>query len=140
MTVPTDAAGVGCSSESTRSAGHRTAPQSAQFQLRLRVTSGIAPACRVAALLGYSLADVIRITEREGFSDAPSGAAISGGSNTPPRRGRRDQVNDAGCGKYVGSDVHHNAPLFQQILGNILAVFMLLRPFLQRNRTPVILF
>jgi transposase len=35
---------------------------------------------------------------------------------------------------------HHNAPLFQQILGNIFAVFMLLRPFPQRNRTPVFLF
>lgn len=68
------------------------------------------------------------------------GTAVSGGSNTPPRRETEDQVNDVGCGKYLGSDIHHNAPLFQQILGNILAVFMLLRPFLQRNRTPIILF
>ena|SRR5450759_400422 len=59
---------------------------------------------------------------------------------TRPRRETEDQVNDVGCGKYLGSDIHHNAPLFQQILGNILAVFMLLRPFLQRNRTPIILF
>ena len=44
------------------------------------------------------------------------------------------------CGKYLGSELHHDSPRFQQILGNILAIFMLLRPFLQRNGTPIFLF
>jgi hypothetical protein len=47
-------------------------------------------------------------------------------------RGRRE--------KYLSSDLRLDSPRIQQILGNILAVLMLLRPFPQRNRTPIFLF
>ena len=43
------------------------------------------------------------------------------------------------CGKYLESDISLDSPRFQQRLGNILAVFMLFRPFLQRNRIQIFL-
>ena len=40
----------------------------------------------------------------------------------------------------LSSDLRLDSPRIQQILGNILAVLVLLRPFPQRNRTPIFLF
>jgi hypothetical protein len=53
---------------------------------------------------------------------------------TRPSKGRSRRE------KYLSSELRLDSPRIQQILGNILAVLVLLRPFPQRNRTPIFLF
>jgi hypothetical protein len=85
------------------------------------------------------------LTAELAFSNSPS--LLNSKSNSPfrkygdfPKGWRKvsedandEEVSEIGRLKDVLIELRLDSPCFEQILGNVLPIFMLLRPFLQRN-------